>query len=119
MAWLFRFNHILAVPFSGSAAAGARLIGLVPIDFTLDAWSKTLESGNFLKSLWKFVRTALGTIIIMTCLTLAAYARYKEETAFERRTFYIYYLIFIMLPRGTSQYERTHGHPYVYPLACL
>ncbi len=39
--------HILAVSFSGSAAATANLVGLWPVDFTLDAYEKTIGNENF------------------------------------------------------------------------
>jgi len=93
--------HILAVSFSGQAPASANLVGLWPVDFTTDAWEKTLNNQNFLRSLWNgLLRTVLGTVISMTCMVLAAYALSKEEHEFKGRTFYIYFFVFIMLFNG-------------------
>jgi putative aldouronate transport system permease protein len=90
--------HILAVSFSGQAPASANLVGLLPIDFTLDAWAKTIDNEKFLRSLWNGVfRTVLGTVVIMGSLTLAAYSLSKEEHEFKGRTFYIYFFVIIMI----------------------
>jgi putative aldouronate transport system permease protein len=90
--------HILAVSFSGQAPASANLVSLIPIDFTLDAWAKTIENANFLRSLWNgVVRTVLGTVVIMVSLTMAAYSLSKDEQDFKGRTFYIYFFVIIMI----------------------
>lgn len=93
--------HILAVSFSGSAPANANLVTFIPIDFTLDAWEKTLGNDRFLKSLWNGIfRTALGTFISLSCMVLAAYSLSKEDSEFKGRKFYVYFFIFIMLFNG-------------------
>lgn len=93
--------HILAVSFSGSAPANANLVTFLPIDFTLDAWEKTLGNDRFLKSLWNGIfRTALGTFISLSCMVLAAYSLSKEDSEFKGRKFYVYFFIFIMLFNG-------------------
>jgi len=93
--------HILAVSFSDQAAASAKLVGLWPVGFNLDAWIKITESDHFLRSLWNgIVRTVVGTFIIMGCMLLAAYSLSKEEREFKGRTFYIYFFIIIMIFNG-------------------
>lgn len=93
--------HILAVSFSGSAPANANLVTFLPIDFTLDAWEKTLGNDRFLKSLWNGIfRTVLGTFISLSCMVLAAYSLSKEDSEFKGRKFYVYFFIFIMLFNG-------------------
>lgn len=93
--------HILAISFSGSAAASANLVTFVPVDFTLDAWAKTLGNDNFLRSLWNGIfRTVLGTVISLFCMTFAAYSLSKEDHTFKGRKVYVYFFIFIMLFHG-------------------
>ncbi|MEH7180204.1 carbohydrate ABC transporter permease [Neobacillus vireti] len=93
--------HILAVSFSGSAPANANLVTFFPIEFTLDAWEKTLGNERFLRSLWNGIfRTVLGTAISLFCITLAAYALSKEDHEFKGRKLYVYFFIFIMLFHG-------------------
>ncbi|GAA0306531.1 putative aldouronate transport system permease protein [Gracilibacillus halotolerans] len=93
--------HILAVSFSGSAPANANLVTFFPIEFTLDAWEKTLGNERFLRSLWNGIfRTALGTFISLSCMILAAYSLSKEDHEFKGRKVYVYFFIFIMLFNG-------------------
>ena len=62
--------HILAVSFSGKAAASANLVTLWPIDFTVDAYTKTFGNSNFLSALWISVqRTVFGTLLSMVLVT--------------------------------------------------
>ncbi|CAM3385633.1 carbohydrate ABC transporter permease [Marinicrinis lubricantis] len=93
--------HILAVSFSGSAPANANLVKLWPIDFNLDAYSKTLDNENFHSALWIAVkRTLLGTAVGMALITLAAYALSKDGASFRSRTFYTWFFLFTMLFNG-------------------
>ncbi|PRA07712.1 MULTISPECIES: carbohydrate ABC transporter permease [unclassified Paenibacillus] len=93
--------HILAVSFSGKAAANANLVGLFPVEFTLDAYEKTLANENFLRSLWIAIqRTVLGTILSMVIVTLAAYPLSRESRSFKRRNIYTWYFVFTMLFSG-------------------
>ncbi|AZK45296.1 carbohydrate ABC transporter permease [Paenibacillus lentus] len=93
--------HILAVSFSGKAAANANLVGLFPVNFTFEAYAKTLANENFLRSLWVAVqRTVLGTLISMTLITLAAYPLSKESHKFKRRNIYTWFFVFTMLFNG-------------------
>ncbi|TLS48544.1 carbohydrate ABC transporter permease [Paenibacillus antri] len=93
--------HILAVSFSGKAPASANLVGLWPIDFTVDAYAKTLGNNNFLSALWIAVeRTALGTVISMALIFLTAYPLSKEDYTFKGRTAYAWFFVFTMLFSG-------------------
>ncbi len=93
--------HILAVSFSGKAAANANLVGLLPVQFTLDAYAKTLVNENFLRSLWVSVqRTGLGTVLSMVVVILAAYPLSKEKHHFKRRNIYTWFFVFTMLFSG-------------------
>nr|WP_154959188.1 carbohydrate ABC transporter permease [Paenibacillus xylanexedens] len=93
--------HILAVSFSGKAAANANLVGLFPVEFTLDAYEKTLANENFIRSLWVAVqRTVLGTLLSMMVVILAAYPLSRENRSFKRRNIYTWYFVFTMLFSG-------------------
>ncbi len=93
--------HVLAVSFSGKAPANANLVGLWPIDFTFDAYDKTLSNENFAAAIWVSVqRTIIGTAIGMALIFLAAYPLSKEETVFKGRTVYAWFFVFTMLFGG-------------------
>ncbi|MDF9843667.1 MULTISPECIES: carbohydrate ABC transporter permease [unclassified Paenibacillus] len=93
--------HVLAVSFSGKSAANANLVGLWPVDFTLDAYTKTVANENFTRSIWVTLqRTVLGTAFSMGVVILAGYALSKENARFRRRNLYIWLLVFTMLFSG-------------------
>lgn len=93
--------HILAVSLSGKAPASANLVGLWPIQFTFDAYEKTLVNDNFLRALWLAVeRTALGTGISMLVIFLTAYPLSKEDSFFRGRSVYAWFFVFTMLFSG-------------------
>lgn len=93
--------HVLAVSFSGKAAASANRVGLWPVDFTLDAYEKTLGNENFIQSLIISVeRVVLGTSLSMLVVFLAAYALSKDEKVFRGRNLYSWFFVFTMLFSG-------------------
>jgi putative aldouronate transport system permease protein len=98
---LFPLIHILAVSLSGSAPATANIVGLWPVDFTIDAYERTLANENFLRSLGVSVtRVILGTAISMTLLLCAAYALSKNDSEFKGRKIYMWFFVFTMLFNG-------------------
>ncbi|MDO7907908.1 carbohydrate ABC transporter permease [Paenibacillus sp. JX-17] len=93
--------HILAVSFSGKAAASANLVSLWPIDFTVDAYAKTFSNSNFLGAFWISIqRTVLGTLLSMVLVVLTAYPLSKESSHFKGRSLYAWFFIFTMLFSG-------------------
>ncbi|TYP70561.1 carbohydrate ABC transporter permease [Paenibacillus methanolicus] len=93
--------HILAVSFSASAAANAHLVGLWPVDFNMESYTKTMNNPNFGRAfLVAIERTLLGTFITMAVITLAGYALSKENAAFKSRNAYAWYFVFTMLFTG-------------------
>lgn len=101
LSCIFPLLHILAVSFSGKDAATANLITLWPIDFTFEAYDKTLSNDNFLSSLWIAVkRTVIGTGITMALVFLTAYPLSKEARAFRGRNIYAWLFVFTMLFNG-------------------
>ena len=90
--------HILAVSFSGAAAASANLVKLWPIDFTIEAYEQTMGNDNFLRALGNGVmRTVFGTVVSMLVMVFAAYPLSKENSDFRGRTFYMWFFVFTML----------------------
>jgi len=93
--------HTLAVSLSGRAPANANRVGLIPIDFTWDAYKRTLENPEFLQSLLISVqRTLIGTLFGMAVIILAAYPLSRTGSAFRSRTFYAWYFIITMIFSG-------------------
>ncbi|MEK0316482.1 carbohydrate ABC transporter permease [Cohnella sp. 56] len=91
--------HILAVSLSGRSAANANLVGLWPVDFTLESYGTTLLNANFIHALWvAFERTFLGTFVSMTIIVLAAYP--LSKTFSKSRNVYIWFFVFTMLFSG-------------------
>ncbi|WP_077624670.1 carbohydrate ABC transporter permease [Sediminibacillus massiliensis] len=101
IACLFPLIHILAVSLSGSAAATANIVKLWPVDFTLDAYAKTIGNENFLRSLMiSFNRVFLGTLISMGLMLCAAYPLSKTDEEFKGRKIYTWFFVFTMLFNG-------------------
>lgn len=93
--------HVLAVSFSGKEAAGANLVGLWPIDFTLDAYAETIDNRNFSNALQtSFLRTLIGTAFSMLLTTMIAYPLSKEDSELKGRKWYVWLFIFAMLFNG-------------------
>ncbi|MBP1969331.1 putative aldouronate transport system permease protein [Virgibacillus natechei] len=93
--------HILAVSLSGSAAASANIVTLWPIDFTLEAYEKTIGNNNFLRAFGIAVlRVILGTAISMGVMLCAAYSLSKNDSEFKGRKLYIWFFVFTMLFNG-------------------
>ncbi|MFF2480163.1 carbohydrate ABC transporter permease [Paenibacillus sp. NPDC058071] len=93
--------HILALSFSASAPANAHLVGLWPIGFNFDSYTKTMYNPNFLRAFYIAIgRTVLGTIITMSVITLAGYALSKDGGLFRSRSKYAWFFVFTMLFNG-------------------
>ncbi len=93
--------HVLAVSFSSKAAADANLVGLWPIQFSTEAYKKTMFNPVFLHSIWiSVLRTVIGTAITLFLTFLAAYPLSKEESVFKGRTIYSWLFVFSMVFTG-------------------
>ncbi|WP_411346365.1 carbohydrate ABC transporter permease [Paenibacillus sp. WLX1005] len=93
--------HVLAVSFSSKAAADANLVGLLPIQFSIEAYKKTMFNPVFLHSIWiSVLRTVIGTAITLFLTFLAAYPLSKEESVFKGRTIYSWLFVFSMVFTG-------------------
>lgn len=93
--------NILAISLSGKSAADSGLVGLWPIDFNLNAYSKTFSNGLFLDSLWITTqRTVLGTVFSMLVMIPASYALSKQYSYFKGRTAITWFFVITMLFNG-------------------
>lgn len=93
--------HVLAISFSSKAPATANLVNFWPIDFTAEAYKKTLDNPRFLQALMIGIyRTVLSTVTTMLVTILTAYSLSKEKTELKGRNVIIWIFIFTMLFNG-------------------
>ncbi|AIQ56271.1 ABC transporter permease subunit [Paenibacillus sp. LMG 31459] len=93
--------HILAISFSASAPANSHLVGLWPVDFNIESYTKTLNNPNFSRAfVISLGRTVLGTFMTMSVIILAGYALSKDASVFKSRNIYAWYFVFTMLFTG-------------------
>ncbi|SHN35067.1 carbohydrate ABC transporter permease [Gracilibacillus kekensis] len=93
--------HVLAVSFSGSAAAAAGFVGLWPVNFTIDAYTETLGNEKFVNSIFVSIqRTILGTVIPMLMTMLIAYPLSKSNDIIKGRAMITWFFVFTMLFSG-------------------
>lgn len=93
--------HVLAVSLSSRAAADANLVGLWPVQFTLEAYKKTIDNPVFLGSIGVSVaRTVVGTALTLVLAFLAAYPLSKDDAVFKGRTVYAWIFVFTLIFNG-------------------
>lgn len=90
--------NLLAISLSGKAAANGGMVAFWPVDFTMQAYTKTFQNANFVGSMFISInRTILGTLLSMFVITTAGYALSKE---FKGRTVIMWLFVFTMLFSG-------------------
>ncbi|MBO0603489.1 carbohydrate ABC transporter permease [Sporosarcina sp. E16_3] len=93
--------NIVAISFSSSDAVAANAVGLVPINFTTDAYSMIVEDKQFWRSFGISVqRVILSLIVNMIIIVLMAYPLSKSKRQFKGRNIYMNLIIFAMLFNG-------------------
>ncbi len=98
---LFPFVHVLAVSLSGSGAASAGLVGIWPVDTTVDAYKFAFSKPRFLGSMVTSLKRVLLGVSINTILTiLTAYPLSKSKRDLKGRTVIAWYFVFTMLFTG-------------------
>src|SRR5690606_11102029 len=66
--------HVLAVSFSSNTAADGGLVGLLPVEFALDAYQYVLAKPEFFRSIGiTLQKLLLGTSLNMVLVILLAY----------------------------------------------
>ncbi len=93
--------HILAVSFSGPAPADNHQIGLLPKDFNLDAYRKTIGNPLYLNSIWISVkRVFFATGLSMAITILTAFPLSRKQGVLRGRSIVIWLFVFSMLFTG-------------------
>ncbi|MBQ7247664.1 MAG: carbohydrate ABC transporter permease [Lachnospiraceae bacterium] len=95
------FIHMVAVAFSGGAASASNSVGLLPVDFSLEAFREALSDDSFMRSVGiSALRVFLGTTITMVLTILTAYPVCFDKKEFPARTFYVVFMVITMLFSG-------------------
>lgn len=90
--------NLLAISFSGKAAANGGIISFWPKEFTPMAYIETFKNSNFVRSiLIAIARTVVGTLVSMFVITTAGYALSKN---FKGRNALMWFFVFTMLFGG-------------------
>lgn len=93
--------NILAYSFSSSQAIIENRVGLLPVEFTLQAYKFVMSSGRFWTSmLVTLERVLLGVSINVVLIILVAYPLSKSELAFPERKYYVAFMLCVMLFSG-------------------
>lgn len=98
---LFPLVHLLALSFSASWAASAKLVKLWPVAFTWSSYEYVMQKPEFVSSLLVSVkRVAIGVPLNMLMIILAAYPLSKEKSELRARNIYAWFFIITMLFSG-------------------
>lgn len=101
LACLLPLLNMVAISFSNSAAATAGRVGILPVDFTVNSYTKLLKEAQYWRSLMiSFARTVLGTIINIVLVILMAYPLSKSTREFYAQKVYMRVVLFAMLFNG-------------------
>lgn len=93
--------NVLAISFSSSSAANANMVGLWPVDFTLQSYKIIFTRPDILGSFWISVeRTVLGVVINLVLTVTMAYPLSKNAREFHGRNVYMALVLFVMLFSG-------------------
>ena len=93
--------NLLAYSFSASQPIIENKVFLWPKEFTLKAYQYVLESKEFWSSVSVSVKRVLLGVPLNTLLTiLVAYPLSKDERQFKARTYYVAYMLTVMLFNG-------------------
>ena len=93
--------NMVALSFSSSAAATGNLVGLVPVDFTAESYSRLVADQQFWRSFGiSVVRVALGASLNVCLTVLMAYPLSKPKTRFPAQPVYMKLVLFAMLFSG-------------------
>lgn len=95
------FIHLLALAFSSGAEAAAGSVGLLPKDFSTEAFKYVAKKKEFFQSgVISIMRVVIGTTIGMILVILTAYPLSREQKEFKARTFYVWFFAITMFIGG-------------------
>lgn len=93
--------HIVAVSLSSGTMSAQNLVGLVPLEFTLESYAEALTDTAMVTAAGiSLERVVLGTVITMVLTIFAAYPLSLPDRDFPGRKFYVWYLMITMLFSG-------------------
>ncbi len=93
--------HILCISVSDNRYAVAGRVSLLPMGFTLKAYSFLAEKSGFINGLIVSIkRVLLGSIVNMVMCISAAYPLSRENTEFRFRTVYVWFFAITMFFGG-------------------
>ncbi len=93
--------HLLALSLSAKDAIMAGKVGIIPVEFQIDAYKKILTDNKFITAtMVSVIRTVLGLAVNMLMIVLAAYPLSKQPSAFRARKYYVWFFLFSMLFNG-------------------
>ena len=93
--------NVLAISFSSSEAIIANQVKLLPVRFTLDAYSYVMKNAKFWSAaLISLERVLLGVPISLALTIIAAYPLSKSELRFRARKWYVAFFIIPMVFNG-------------------
>lgn len=94
IATLVPVVHVISISFSSSNAINRGLVGLWPVEFSLNAYNAIFETGRVMRAFGNSVYyTALGTAINMILTTMMAYPLSRTYLTFRK-----FYNILILIP---------------------
>ena len=101
--------HVLAISFSAKAPVAAGLVGLWPVDFTLESYKFIMNKPEFLRALSVTIwRILLGVPLSMLLTILVAYPLSKDDKQFRCRTLYVWaFMITILFSGGLIPFYMT------------
>lgn len=95
------FWYIICLSMSSNGAVLAGQVRLLPVDFTLEAYSYVLQRGSFWQSMLITVeRIVIGLPINILLIILSAYPLSKPSHRFHGRGVYVWYFFITMLING-------------------
>ena len=95
------FVHMIAVSFSSGNMSAQNAVGLIPKEFSLEAYKEALSDTAMLRSVgYSLLRVLLGTLITMVLTILTAYPVSLDKRNFPGRKFYVVFMVITMLFTG-------------------
>lgn len=98
---LVPFFNLLAISLSDAAAVDAGNVGLIPVDFNLNAYKFLIQKKEFWTAFGVSVeRVVLGTLLSLVINVLAAYPLSRPKKYFKGRKFYVIIFVITMFFNG-------------------
>ncbi|MBQ8130339.1 MAG: carbohydrate ABC transporter permease [Clostridia bacterium] len=99
MICLLPFLHVASQSLSSYRANTSGMVGIVPVEFNVDAYKQLFQGTRILPALFNSVKiTVVGTVLSMLCSVMAAYPLSRKH--FWGRKFFMKAIVFTMLFNG-------------------